>query len=818
MLLFPLALSLVIALAFFITAILRLKSRISFFLAFFLLAYTAIVLATEIASVFHRITPGFVVFVNFILACIAGIAWLSAGKPDFLYAFRGKNLRWKSLFDFCHYPELLILGGIVFIAYAIGVFLILATPQNNYDSMTYHLSRIGYWLQHSTLSPWPTPNPRQTTFPPNAEIGLLWMALFWGSDLLSGFIQWLCVPVIMAAIYGMSGMLGANPRQSLMLSLIWATFPEVFLQSLTTMNDLVSAAFFTSAVYFLYTGFKAGAKHDLLLSGLALGLALGTKSTVILALPGLLLILIALLIFERNKVWNKLFTWSLLSCLAFLLVGAFSYAQNYIYYRNPFSISQWTNYFVNPSLSRSELVTKNLFLYSVQMADLTGVPESVRPPFAAAKSTVSTRLATHLPLLQEDGKERLLAQLRYVLSMPQLVHEDTAWFGPIFLFLFIPASIYQFAVGIRKKDALRLGLLGLLFGFAFVVSYAQDWTPYRGRYFVLISPFAMPLLAPWFGSYRGASIVRWAITLICILTLGQTILFNESKPLVGPNNIWGKDDLSVRVINYAEMESVLRAVEEFVPEDAVLGTRLSINAWDYPLFGNNLARKIIQIDPTAKEVDFQEKIDQGVDYFLIQPQERTFLHLPPDLRILWEKGGWLLLGACQSGDCTSEPGAIESVLGVNDGQNLASVVPELAGKVGILEFDPGEWPIEEYNGKGHLWLGEGSKQGLKIFLWSDDDREVTLSITVKPGPSRQNSMRTLLVETTWINGFEILPEGYSSYEKSFSDATTLDVKIKLQPGLNGINLQSLDTATIPIQPNGDQRPLLIMIKNILVGE
>jgi hypothetical protein len=816
MFLFPLATLFIIAFAIFLSASFYNKSRIAFFLALFLFAYTNIILATEIASLFRLIKPGFLLSIQLILASAAGIVWLLTGKPPLLGPFRGKNRSWKGFFDFGHHPEVVLLGACLLLAYGIGVYLILATPQNNYDSMTYHLSRVGYWLQHGALTPWPTPNPRQTTFPPNAEIGLLWTVLFWGSDQISGFVQWMCVPVIIVTIYGLARLLGAKPWQSLLVALIWASLPEVVLQSITTMNDLVSAAFFASAVYFLYAGWYTNTINYLLLSGLAIGLAVGTKSTVILALPGLMIVFLLLIIYKRKDLRKKLVVWIAAGCVSFLLVGSLSYIQNYAYYRNPFSISQWTNDFINPDFSRSELVTRNLFLYSVQMVDMTGLPVAIRASLGEIRSELAIQLAKELPLTMESGKVRLLTQLHRIINAPQQIHEDLAWFGPLFLILVIPMVIYQVIVGVRRKDSVRLGLVGILLSFALVLSYMQDWTPYRGRYFVLVSPFAMPLLTPWFGYYRGSAILRWGIPLISILVLGQTILFNESKPLIGTGSIWGKDNLNMRVINFPSLKPVLQAVEEYVPIDDKLGTRMSLNTWDYPLFGKDFSRGIFQLDPMAKEIDFQELIYQGIEFFLIQPRERTFLKIPPGIEIIWENDGWLLLHACVTGECLSNPQEMESITATHDSQNLASVSPVLVGKVGILELVPGEWPIEQYDGRGLYWLGEGLNQGLKGYLWSDDDREATLSVELEPGPSRTDTVRTLRIDTSWLNGYEFVPEGNLSETRTFHTPQTINFKIKLQRGLNEFRLQASNIATIPVQPNGDQRPLLIKVMNILV--
>jgi len=123
---------------------------------------------------------------------------------------------------------ILVIG--VVLVYLTGAVLIIFVPQNNYDSMTYHLSRVGYWMQHQSLTPWPTPNPRQTTSPLNAELGILWTTLLTRSDRLAGFVQWFSAIGTALAIYGISQLMGVKRYQGVFASFLWMTFPPIVLQ------------------------------------------------------------------------------------------------------------------------------------------------------------------------------------------------------------------------------------------------------------------------------------------------------------------------------------------------------------------------------------------------------------------------------------------------------------------------------------------------------------------------------------------------------------------------------------------------------------
>jgi hypothetical protein len=73
----------------------------------------------------------------------------------------------------------------------VNLFLAVSVPPNNYSGMIYHMARVGYYLQQASLDSFPTPNIRQTSFPANAEILLLWQVALLNSDRMAGTMQWL---------------------------------------------------------------------------------------------------------------------------------------------------------------------------------------------------------------------------------------------------------------------------------------------------------------------------------------------------------------------------------------------------------------------------------------------------------------------------------------------------------------------------------------------------------------------------------------------------------------------------------------------------
>jgi 4-amino-4-deoxy-L-arabinose transferase-like glycosyltransferase len=801
-----------------LVATFRLRSIFAYLIGVFLLAYANVVLSIEIASIFGLITPAFVMVTHLVLAGIAWLVWRKAGRPALLGPLQGRLLFWKGLPPFRKRALVYLMAGAVGAVYLVGAILILTTPQNNFDSMTYHLSRVGYWLQHQTLYPWETPDPRQTDFPMNAEIGVLWTVLFWGTDQLSGFVQWLGAWAAALAVYGLARLMGARRWQGAMAGLLFLSFPEILLQSMTTMNDLITAAFLSSGVVNLFLGWREDRRPYLWLSALGFALAAGTKTTVALMAPGLLILLALLVWFVPRNPRAKLVNLLAAGVLSFVLVGAMSFIQNAHYRGSPAPLPQVVSGVLGNPKPRGQMLVEGLSLHAIQAADLSGIPPGIQRPLARLKSEALQSLMVGFPATEGPEWNHWRYAIDQVSRIVPVADEDLAWFGPLFLILFIPAMVYQFTLGIRARDPLRLGLLIVVVGFSVSLNLLFTWRPFQGRYYTLVMPFSAALIYPWFSDKRSQAWFSWVIVAVSLAVSCTTILYNRSKPLVGPAAIWGKQALEIRLYNNRGFEPVIAAVEEFVPADGNLATSLGSNSWDYLLFGRRFQRTILPLDPDSRNIDPQSLRDQEVDYLLVGPLGRRFLSVPEGLDLVWLEDGWSLYQPCDAPPCEPGDQDAEALLSARDDTGLISVSPGLRGKVGILQLATGSWGIEQVDGGSIYWLGEGSDHNIRSRVWSDAEREVTISIDVVPGPGRTDSERIIQFRLLPRDGYEFVKEHSVMDERSFSSGTTLEFTVELQPGLNEIWFFSGDFAEIREQPNGDTRPLLILVKGIRIEE
>ena len=232
----------------------------------------------------------------------------------------------RPVFDLRGSPLVLTLGVVVGLAVAYEAFLVLTTPPNTWDSMAYHLPRAAEWYQRGAVEFLPDAHTeRMNAFQPGAEIQVLYTFALARNDLLAELPQWLAQLAVLAAVYGIARRLGWTRPAAAFASLLTATLSIVALESVTTQNDLVVAALAAAAAFFVLGPTRA----DVALAGLALGLALGTKLTVALALPALALLALAAG-GARRLAWAAAATGG-----ALLLVGSYGYALNLIHTGSP---------------------------------------------------------------------------------------------------------------------------------------------------------------------------------------------------------------------------------------------------------------------------------------------------------------------------------------------------------------------------------------------------------------------------------------------------------------------------------------------------
>ena len=112
---------------------------------------------------------------------------------------------------------------------------------NNWDSMTYHLARVAYWLQYRSVAPYPTNIDRQIGLPPGAEYLMLSLQAIAGTDRLDNLVQFAAWLSLVLSAPPLARAFGAPRKAASWAGVLVGTLPLGLLQASSTQNDLVAA-------------------------------------------------------------------------------------------------------------------------------------------------------------------------------------------------------------------------------------------------------------------------------------------------------------------------------------------------------------------------------------------------------------------------------------------------------------------------------------------------------------------------------------------------------------------------------------------------
>src|SRR5574340_332614 len=103
-------------------------------------------------------------------------------------------------------------------------------PITNYDSLTYHMTRVFMWVQNHSVALYPTDDPRQLFSGPLVEYFVLQLKLLsGGSERLANLVQWASYVFVAVAASLVAARLGARKRGQQVAALVAAVTPMAVL-------------------------------------------------------------------------------------------------------------------------------------------------------------------------------------------------------------------------------------------------------------------------------------------------------------------------------------------------------------------------------------------------------------------------------------------------------------------------------------------------------------------------------------------------------------------------------------------------------------
>lgn len=388
MILFIISLVLVFTSVYFITSVIAPKKSVLGLIYFFILAFAQIVLTFEILSLFTAIKQFWVLGVNALFLAGSAYIWNKKSRP--LWSLDYQDFRNKVINSLKLDKSLmwLYVGFCIFIISTVSLNLIM--PTVNADAMAYHVARSLFWVLQGSLKHFEVADIRNLCLPINSEILYSWVFLFVKKDVFFGFFSFVGYLMSIISVYKIMELLGYCVRKRLWVIFILSSFSSVIVQASGTETDIIIAGLISSSILLFWYALKNNKKTPIFMGALAYALAVGTKTTAIIAMPGVGLFLIALSVYFKK--YKPLMLFLSFGLINFLIFSSYNYILNYLQFKNfmgstSFMVVSKNYYGIKGAIS-------NFIKYIFMFIDFTGFRWSdyVGPNIVHFRNTVLTFL------------------------------------------------------------------------------------------------------------------------------------------------------------------------------------------------------------------------------------------------------------------------------------------------------------------------------------------------------------------------------------------------------------------------------------------
>lgn len=217
----------------------------------------------------------------------------------------------------------------------VKIFINLVNPPFGWDSLHYHFTFPVEWLKHGNLvNPIVVScDPSPTYYPFNGSLFFLWLILPLKNVFIADLGQVPFFIIAFITVYSLARKLNLSREYALYSSCIFTLVPNYFKQLEIAYTDIMVAALFLIALYYLFLLNKKMTVQNSVLFSISLGLLIGTKT---IALPYAFILYIPFLYFcLRDFKLKKFFILFLLSVFLMIILGGFSYIRNFLETGNP---------------------------------------------------------------------------------------------------------------------------------------------------------------------------------------------------------------------------------------------------------------------------------------------------------------------------------------------------------------------------------------------------------------------------------------------------------------------------------------------------
>ena len=344
------------------------------FLYFLIIAFSQIVLSFEILSLFKQISVKGVLFLNILFLLISLILFIKSGKNFYIPEFKTE---FRKIFISLKRDKLLGFLSACFIMFLIFQFIMAVFfPVTFGDSLTYYLPRCTSWIQNGSINHFITPDTRELIMPVNMEFLYTWVLLLRKSEMGIAFFSFISYIGSIYVIYNFLKELGYCVRRRLWTIFVFSSFALIMVEMYTPTADLFIGSLILAGIFLFYKASKSDNKTALYFSALSFALSAGTKTTAIIAMPVVFMILVVITnIYKKEQALKYILRFCGLFIVNFMIFASYNYILNIIQFSNPVSCSE--QLLLNQFRGGFKGWLCNLIKYSFAIFDASGIRDYI---------------------------------------------------------------------------------------------------------------------------------------------------------------------------------------------------------------------------------------------------------------------------------------------------------------------------------------------------------------------------------------------------------------------------------------------------------
>jgi len=598
------------------------RSATSFIIAGFFFAWTEIVLVGFALSALHLLNSIWA----WIISAIIGIA-LTGLSSAFLPSVVAPSIQriariaveeWRAI-SFWQRLVLGVLAAAAVIVSAVNFAMAVAVAPYCWDTLTYHLPRVAYFLQFGSLDYFPANYVYQNAHAKDGSLLLIFSLLSFGrhenSMPLVQFVAWWVTAI---SVYGLARIGGNRRFESIVCGLLFMLLTECVMEAPTCQNDLLVAVCGAGAAYFLLH-FR-NSKH-IWVAGLPVGLGFGTKVSFLPLFASLCLVVLFAVpgpYVQRIRRMILLLI-GVIASMASLSLPA-GYAANFRRFGNPVGPTEMIAADSNANRSIPQLAEiggLNLVRMGFDFYSLDGFPDV--EPFLTVQRWMRAgpiSLAHHIfgaPLERPENPD-LPA---FKLERHPKTNENSSYWGPLGFLLIWPSVLLVVCrwIGTRMEAVMA----GAAITFTCALAFIHPYDPWMGRFLLGAAPLACAAT----GSTISASCRsrHWRYWIALVVAIGSfaavsAVLFGSQRPVFPSKeraSIFTMDRLSQMTIRHKGYREAIQAFDALTPRDATVAVLLPGDSYEFPLFGKGLTRRLL---PAVTEMSERQTFPEAAQYVL----------------------------------------------------------------------------------------------------------------------------------------------------------------------------------------------------------